>query len=90
MFQYVSILVAEDGQQHLAAQFLAQRIPVDIEIVGMARRGTVLEHVKPPAVVGLEYAHVVRHDIDHQRHPVTLQRLHQRLEVIRGADLEIQ
>src|SRR5205085_2428819 len=80
--EHVAVLIAEDGQQNLAAQFLAQRLPFDVEIFGIARCGAVLEHVEPPAIVGLEHAHVIGHDVDHQAHSMTLELVRERVEIL--------
>jgi len=65
----VSVLVAEDRQEDLAAQEPLGRVPVDVEVVGVGRRRAVLEDVSPPRVAVARDPHVVRHHVDDHAHP---------------------
>ena len=89
-FEHRSVLIAKDRQQHLAAELLTLRLPLDVEVTGIARRRPVLQHIEPPAVVGLEHAHVIGHDVDHQRHPMAFKLADQRVEIFGGSDFRIE
>jgi len=39
VFEHLAVYTAEDRDQHLAAQFLGQRLPVDVEVAGEAGLG---------------------------------------------------
>ena len=40
-FEHLAILLAQDGQQHLVSQPFGHGAPVDVEVVGVGRTGTV-------------------------------------------------
>ena len=69
----VPVLLAEERQQDLAAQLLAQRFPVDVEIVGVVRLFAPGEQVEPPRVVAAAHAHVIGDEVEDVPHPVRAQ-----------------
>jgi hypothetical protein len=48
-----AVLIAENRQEHFAAQFAFHWFPIDIEIVGERGRRPVFGNVPPPEVLGL-------------------------------------
>ena len=87
LFQHFAELIAQHGQQHLVGQVGLEGHPVDIEVGGEGRAGAVFEHVEPPAVAAGGGAHVIGNHIEDQPHLPVAERLHQRLELGRRADL---
>jgi hypothetical protein len=73
-FEHPSVVIAEDGQQHRVAQPGLGRVPVDIEVGGIAARRTVLQHIPPPGVPPLRDRHVVGHHVEHLPEPRLAQR----------------
>ena len=47
--EHPAVLITEERQQHLAFQFGFDRLPVDVEILGVRRARAVLEHIAPPS-----------------------------------------
>jgi hypothetical protein len=82
-FESAAIKVAEDGKQDLVllenSRLGDRRVPVDVEVSGVRRAGTVFEHVHPPGIVGAG-RHVVGHDVQKQSHAVTVEPFDQLLE----------
>ncbi len=89
-FEHAAEVIAEDRQQHHVAPPLLARLPVDVEIGGVAARRTVLEHVPPPAVGGPGDGHVIGDDVEDLAQALAGQRLAQsrvpRLAAELGAD----
>jgi len=85
-----AVVLAEDRQQHLAAQVRVERLPVDVEITRVGRGWPIFQHILPPAVVGTVDAHVVGHDVEDQPHAVAAQRRGEAPEVLLAADLRIE
>src|SRR3546814_9624451 len=50
-FQHLAIMIAENRQQHLAAEFPLGRLPVDVEMLRIGRGRPPLQQVEPPFVV---------------------------------------
>ena len=73
VFQHLAVLIAQDREQHLVQQLLLDRRPVDVEVAGIGRGLSVLQHVDPPAVLGAFDAHVIGNDIEDLPHAVALQ-----------------
>jgi hypothetical protein len=68
------VVVAQDGEEHRVAQPLLGRVPVHVEVGGIAARRAVLQHVPPPGVVPLGDGHVVGNDVEHLPEPVLAER----------------
>ncbi len=85
-----AVVVAQDRQQHAVGEVLRGRAPVDVEEVRERGGGAVLQHVLPPCVVGGEHAHVVGHDVHHDRHAVLAQLRHEVGELGLRADLGVE
>ena len=73
--EHLAEVVAEHRQQHAPVHLGLRRLPLDVEGVRVRRRAPVFQHVEPPGVVGLQHAHVVRHDVEDLAHAVAPQRL---------------
>src|SRR5690606_10969502 len=71
--ELASVMVAEHRQQHHVLASLVLGGPVDVEVAGVAARGTVLEHVPPPRVLAHD-RRMVRHDIEQLSEAVLGQR----------------
>ncbi len=80
--EHHAILVAKDRDQHLVRQLVLDGMPLDVEKVRVSRAGAVLEHVHPPRVRRLRYAHVVGHYVEHVAHAARLQRVDPRPVVV--------
>jgi hypothetical protein len=59
---------SSDGQEHGVAELGLRRVPVHVEIGGVAGRRAVLQHVPPPAVVRRDDRHVVGDDVEELAH----------------------
>ncbi len=59
----LAVLIAEQGQQHLALQLRLDGGPIDVEVARVGRAGTVLEHVAPPGIRHRIAGHVIRHEV---------------------------
>ena len=70
LFQRTSIVIAEHGHQHLAAQIGIDGIPVDVEVAGVDGGFAVLQNVEPPRVIAAHDAHVIRHHVKQLSHAV--------------------
>src|SRR5574340_1009585 len=77
-----AVMLAEHGQQHLAAQFFIERLPIDVEVTGIDGSLAILEYIKPPVVVAAQHAHVIRHDLDTLPHAAFFQRRDKPLEIL--------
>ena len=69
VLQRFPVLLAEDGQEDAGVEALFPRLPVDVEDVGVARRGAVLEDVVPQRVLSRRDAHVIGDEVDQQPEP---------------------
>ncbi len=67
-----------------------RRLPGDVEIGGVGRRGAVLQHVVPPRVLVAEDAHVVGHDVEDLAQAVFVQGRDQRLVIRVRADFRVE
>ena len=54
-----TVAIAEHGYQHA----VVTDSPVDVEVVRVVARRSVLEHVEPPAIAYAGDRHVIRHDV---------------------------
>ena len=90
IFEHAAELIAQDRQQHLATQGFLGRAPVDVEEAGVLRRGSVFQHVLPPAVMRVVDAHVVGHDVDDQPQPLVAQCLGKGVKLLFGAQLRVE
>ena len=72
-FQDVAELIAQHRHQHLVAQLVLERPPVDIEEGGIFGRAAVFEHVLPPGVGAAADAHVVGNDIEDEAHSMRVE-----------------
>ena len=59
-----AVVVAQDRQQDEVPQVRLGRVPVDVEVAGVAARRAVLQHVPPPGVLGARDRHVVGDDVE--------------------------
>src|SRR5207248_6789944 len=62
----------EDGEQDLAVETAGRRMPVDIEVGGVGRLRSMLEHIHPPGIFAAR-GHMVGHNVQHQAHSSILQ-----------------
>ena len=83
-------LIGKKGQQDLVGQFGLGRLPIDIEIAGVVRAWSILQHVPPPQIRRMGDAHMVGHDVDHQAHAPLLQAFGKRGEFFLRADFRIE
>jgi hypothetical protein len=60
--EHAAVVIGEDGQQNRVPQLRFRRIPVHVEVAGVAARRAVLEHVPPQLVLAMD-GHVVRNDV---------------------------
>ena len=88
--QYVAVLIAQDRNEHLVFELGRNRLPVDVEIVGVRGSLTVLEHVEPPLVVAAHDADVIRHDVEDVSHAVLGKHAAQRRVIVGVTELGIQ
>ena len=47
-FELDAILIAQDGEQQLIFHGRFERVPVDVEVLGITRSTAIFEHVLPP------------------------------------------
>src|SRR5262249_32045467 len=87
--EHDSVLVAEHRKQHLVLQLLLDRVPVDIEVLGVDRRRTILQNVVPQRVSTVD-PHVVGNEIEQLSQSSRAQRGAERVVLLGGADLRIQ
>ncbi len=88
--EHVAVLRAQERQQHLAAQLRAQRLPVDVEVVGIVRVLAPREQVEPPRVVVAADAHVVGHEVEDVSHVVRAQGRDERVVLLGRTDLRVE
>ena len=89
-FKGLAVLVAQDRQQQPVPQFLFHRPPIDVEVGGVRRTGTVFQHIVPPTVFGRGGAHVIGHRVEDLPHRAAVQRVDHRPIIIPAAQLGIQ
>src|SRR5262245_962007 len=85
-----SVLVPENGEEHLVLQLELDRIPLDIEGVRAQGRTAVLQDVSPPRIAASRDAHVVGHDVHDLSHPVGAEDLDQSAVVSLGSELRVE
>src|SRR5512134_2741597 len=90
IFQHGSVEIAKNRQQHLLRQFPFDRMPIDVEQIGEAGTGAVLQHVQPPGVGRLPDAHVVRNHIEDVTHVMSLKRPDELAVLFLGSEFRIQ
>ena len=83
LLQRFAVVLAEHRQQQLAAR------PIDVEELGIGRGAAFFQHVEPPGVVGVQHAHVVRHQVHHHAHAVLFQGGDELVQLFLGADLRV-
>src|SRR5260370_41507322 len=84
------VLVAENGNQRFALQFVFERIPVNIEELRIARRFPILQNIKPPGIVTSHDSHVVGNDVENLSHAVLMQGRNEFVVLFETADFRIQ
>ncbi len=89
-FQDLTVVIAEEGQQHLSAQLRLGGLPVDVEELRIGRAWTVLEHVQPPEILVASDSQVVWNEIQDLSHSVPVQRLDERRERLLVAHLRVE
>src|SRR5262249_61831908 len=57
-------MVAKDGHEDAIVELLLVRLPIDVEVGGVAAGGAIFQHIPPPAIAGVRDAHVIGHDIE--------------------------
>ena len=75
--EHPAVVVGQHRQEQHVAKPRLRRVPVDVEVRGVAARGPVLEHVPPPRIVRPADGHVVGDDVEHLPEPRAPQRLRQ-------------
>src|SRR5262245_6496533 len=63
-FQYLPVLVTQDGDEQFVPQIPAIRIPIDIEPACITRFRSPFEDVQPERIVGATHSHVIWHEIE--------------------------
>ena len=84
------ILVAENGDQHFALQFVFERIPVNIKEVRIGRRFPILQNIKPPGIIAAHNSHVVGNDVENLSHTMLMQGRNELVVLFESTDLRIQ
>ncbi len=87
--QRIPVEISQHRQQNLAGEGALRGTPVDVEIAGVPRRLTVLQHVQPPGVVVAHHPHVVGNDVQDVAHALLRQGRGPIGEGPPGADLRI-
>ncbi len=87
--QLGAILVAQDGQQKLVAHGRLERLPIDVEILGVLRGMSILQHVLPPDGV-VAHSHMVGDDIQQKPQPLPLQLRRELGKALRSAQFWIE
>ena len=86
----VAVPVLQNRQQQAAFQLGRDRVPVDVEVVGIQRAHAVLKHVAPPAIGRRVESHVIGDEVEDQTHPALPQRRGERSEFLIAAELGIE
>ena len=89
LFEFVPVLTTQHRQQKLVVQLWLKRIPINIEEVGILRCAAVLQDIAPPRRAGA-HAHVIRNNVEHNRHSMCVQVLDQCAQIIFSPDLGVQ
>lgn len=61
--QYPAIMITEDWNQHLVSKLFFERLPIDVEIVGISAGRSIFKNVPPQFVIAAGDGHVIRHDV---------------------------
>ena len=69
-FEHAPILFAEHGQQHFVAEFVFERMPINVEKICVLRRRPIFQDIAPPRIQRALDAHVVRDEIRDEREAV--------------------
>src|SRR5229473_2145172 len=83
------VLIAEDREENLVLQLFCDRVPIDVEVLGVERSGAIFEHVVPPGIAAID-PHVVGNEIEQLAQAPRLERGTERGVLLRGADLRIE
>src|SRR5215472_934521 len=85
-----AVLIGQDRNQHFSLQFIFNRVPIDVEEVGVIGGFSVFKNIEPPRVVAAHDTHVIRDDVENLAHPMTVQLVDKSVVVLAGTDLGIQ
>src|SRR6185437_3785395 len=77
-------------KENPVAEFGFEGFPINVEEVGISRAASVLQHILPPGIVSVSYAHVVGHSVQNQGHAVSMEFRNQRLKFFFAADLRVE
>ena len=88
--QCVTVRPPENRKQHAGVPPVRERIPVDIEDIGIRRFLAPFQHVEPPSVVGAADAHVVRDEVENEAETMLLERGGQAGKAVLPAELGIE
>lgn len=66
-------MISEQGQEHGVAELHLWRVPIHIEVRGVAAGRTVFQHIPPPGVLPAADRHMIRDNIEHVAQPVLSQ-----------------
>src|SRR5262249_1281216 len=72
--EHLSIKPSEHGEQDFGIQRRVGRVPVDVEVEGVARRGTFFEDGEPPLIGEIADTHVIRDNVKTQAQAVSGER----------------
>ena len=84
-----AVLISQDWNQNFSLEFILQRLPVDIEEVGITGGLSIFQDVQPPAVVTPHHSHVIGYDVQDLSHGVSAKFTNEELEVFLTAYLRI-
>ncbi len=90
LFEFLSVRLAKNRQQHLSSQLRLQCVPINIEKVRVFRRLPVAQHILPPRSGVVPDPHVIGNNIKNQRHTHRLHLTHACVEFFFGADLRVE
>ena len=87
--QLGAVLIAEDRQQQLVAHGRLERLPIDVEILGVLRGMPILQHVLPPDGI-VAHAHVIGHNIEQQAQTLAAQFRGESGKAVGSAELRVE
>lgn len=89
-FEHSAVMIVKHRHQNFSTQFFFQRMPVDIEKVGINGRFPVLQNIEPPGVVAAHHSHMIGHDVHDYSHAVLVENFHKAIEILGSANLRIE
>src|SRR6266496_5340529 len=90
IFEYQTVEISENRQQHFIFQFRLDGTPVDVEEARVRGTRSVVQDIGPPRIRRARDPHMIWNDIQNLAHAMRLEGLNEDLVLFFGTDFRIE